>query len=84
MTIGAIMFMGCVRHLIFAVALASATISSAAGDVQAGQQKAAMCLGCHGVDGNSLVPNFPKLAGLGEKYLLKQMQDIRDGAGQWP
>lgn len=26
-----------------------------------------------------MVPNFPKLAGLGEKYLLKQMQDIRDG-----
>ena len=38
-----------------------------------------MCLGCHGADGNSLVPSFPKLAGLGEKYLLKQMQDIRDG-----
>jgi len=26
-----------------------------------------------------MVPNFPKLAGLGEKYLLKQMKDIRDG-----
>jgi len=37
------------------------------------------CGACHGVDGNSAVPNFPKLAGLGEKYLLKQMKDIRDG-----
>ena len=73
------MFMGCLRLLICILALATTKVSFAAGDAQAGQQKAAMCLGCHGVDGNSLVPNFPKLAGLGEKYLLKQMQDIRDG-----
>ncbi len=52
---------------------------TSAGDPIAGQAKAAMCLGCHGADGNSLVPTFPKLAGLGHKYLLKQMQDIRDG-----
>ena len=49
------------------------------GDPISGQAKAAMCLGCHGADGNSLVPTFPKLAGLGHKYLLKQMQEIRDG-----
>ncbi len=79
MKVGAIMFMGCLRLLICIVVLATTKISFAAGDAQAGQQKAATCLGCHGVDGNSLVPNFPKLAGLGEKYLLKQMQDIRDG-----
>ena len=51
----------------------------AAGDSEAGQAKAATCVACHGVDGNSAVPTFPKLAGLGHKYLLKQMQDIRDG-----
>jgi cytochrome c553 len=49
------------------------------GDAAAGEQKAASCAACHGADGNSAVPTFPKLAGLGEKYLLKQMQDIRDG-----
>lgn len=51
----------------------------AGGDVEAGQAKAATCVACHGVDGNSAVPTFPKLAGLGHKYLLKQMKDIRDG-----
>lgn len=51
----------------------------AAGDAEAGQAKAATCVACHGVDGNSAVPTFPKLSGLGHKYLLKQMQDIRDG-----
>ena len=49
------------------------------GDAAAGEGKAVTCGACHGVDGNSAVPNFPKLAGLGEKYLLKQMKDIRDG-----
>ena len=49
------------------------------GDAAAGEQKAMTCSACHGADGNSLVPSFPKLAGLGEKYLLQQMQHIRDG-----
>ena len=49
------------------------------GDAAAGAQKTLVCAACHGADGNSLVPAFPKLAGLGEKYLLQQMQHIRDG-----
>ncbi len=49
------------------------------GDAAAGEQKAVTCGACHGADGNSMVPTFPKLAGLGDKYLLKQMQDIRSG-----
>ena len=49
----------------------------AAGDAAAGATKAAVCGACHGADGNSLVSNFPKLAGLGERYLLKQMLDIQ-------
>jgi cytochrome c553 len=49
------------------------------GDPAAGEKKAVTCGACHGADGNSMVPSFPKLAGLGEKYLLQQMQYIRDG-----
>ncbi len=52
----------------------------AGGDAAAGQAKTAMCAGCHGADGNSPAPNFPKLAGQGEKYLTKQLQDIKSGA----
>lgn len=51
----------------------------AAGDAAAGAEKVAVCAACHGTDGNSPAPNFPKIAGLGEKYLLKQMQDIKSG-----
>ncbi|MCL4118424.1 UNVERIFIED_CONTAM: hypothetical protein GTU68_049787 [Idotea baltica] len=38
-----------------------------------------MCAGCHGADGNSPAANFPKLAGQGEKYLAKQLSDIKAG-----
>lgn len=66
----------------FSIALAlvlAGNQAMAGGDAEAGQAKAATCVACHGVDGNSVVPTFPKLAGLGHKYLLKQMKDIRDG-----
>ncbi|CRM68627.1 c-type cytochrome [Pseudomonas sp. 52 E 6] len=54
-------------------------VAHAAGDATAGQAKAAVCGACHGPDGNSPAPNFPKLAGQGERYLTKQMQDIKSG-----
>ena len=41
----------------------------AAGDAAAGAGKAALCVGCHGGDGNSVVPMFPKLAGQHAMYL---------------
>lgn len=49
------------------------------GDAAAGQAKAAVCGACHNPDGNSLAPNFPKLAGQGERYLTKQLHDIQSG-----
>lgn len=49
------------------------------GDAAAGQAKTAVCGACHNPDGNSLAPNFPKLAGQGERYLTKQLHDIKNG-----
>ncbi|MCK7598131.1 c-type cytochrome [Microbulbifer sp. CAU 1566] len=60
--------------------VAFAQLGHAAGDASAGQAKAAACAACHGADGNSPAPTFPKIAGLGEKYLLKQIHDIKSGA----
>lgn len=54
-------------------------IAQAAGDAVAGQARVAVCGACHGPDGNSLVPIFPKLAGQGERYLLKELEDIQAG-----
>ncbi|MFJ4144890.1 c-type cytochrome [Pseudomonas sp. NPDC089734] len=49
------------------------------GNAAAGQAKTLVCSACHGPDGNSMAPNFPKLAGQGERYLLKQLHEIKDG-----
>jgi len=62
----------------------ASSVVLANGDVAAGQSKSAMCAGCHAADGNSVVPNFPKIAGQGEKYLVKQMKDIQSGARNVP
>ncbi|QJD59778.1 cytochrome c4 [Pseudomonas sp. gcc21] len=50
------------------------------GNAEAGQGKVAVCGACHGPDGNSPLPNFPKIAGQGERYLFKQLVDIKEGA----
>ena len=51
----------------------------AEGDAAAGKPKTASCVACHGEDGNSAIPAFPTLAGLGEKYLLAQLRHIKAG-----
>jgi len=73
-----------VKHALFSLSLAvgfQMTTAQAAvslvGDAKAGATKAAVCGACHGVDGNSAAPNFPKLAGQGTRYLLKQIHDIK-------
>tara|TARA_Y100000758_G_scaffold240686_1_gene176717 strand:+ start:4695 stop:5333 length:639 start_codon:yes stop_codon:yes gene_type:complete len=67
------------------IILASILITSlsnpilAVGDAEAGQAKSATCMGCHGLAGNSTIPNFPKLAGQGEAYIVKQLQYFKSG-----
>ena len=51
----------------------------AKGDPAAGQAKSAICAACHGMDGNSTVPTWPKLAGQHEKYLVRQVALIKAG-----
>ena len=75
------------KHLLqFAVGL-SLLVSLpavAAGDAEAGQVKAAVCAACHGMDGNSPVPNWPKLAGQHSAYLERQLDLIKSGSRQVP
>jgi cytochrome c553 len=49
----------------------------AAGDPAAGKAKSATCASCHGVDGNSANPEWPKLAGQHAAYLEKQLKDFK-------
>ncbi|ERP90124.1 cytochrome C [Alcanivorax sp. P2S70] len=57
-----------------------ATPAMAAGDAEAGEAKAAPCAACHGQGGNATIAMYPKLAGQGEAYLVKQLQDFKSGA----
>ncbi len=53
--------------------------NAAEGNVDAGKTKSAMCAACHGVDGNSLVPMYPSLAGQSASYIAKQLADFKTG-----
>ncbi len=62
-----------------AVAGAAGTVQ-AAGSAAAGKGKTQVCAGCHGADGNSAAPNWPKLAGMDGAYIAKQLADFKSGA----
>jgi cytochrome c553 len=67
-----------VKYALFLLGIVGvAPMAMAAGDATAGAEKVMLCAACHSTDGNSPAPNFPKIAGLGERYLLKQMRDIQ-------
>lgn len=66
------------------VLASSAGYAAAQGKAGAGKEKAASCAGCHGEDGNSAMPSFPKLAGQHEGYLLKQLLAFKKGERNAP
>jgi cytochrome c553 len=47
------------------------------GDAGAGQAKSAICAACHGADGNSIMPQWPSLAGQHADYLARQTSLIK-------
>jgi cytochrome c553 len=53
--------------------------SRASGDPTAGKEKSASCAACHGADGNSVNPEWPKLAGQHQGYLVNQLTYFKDG-----
>jgi cytochrome c553 len=73
----------CIRIFAGLLVLTSLPLQ-AEGDAAAGQSKAAICAACHGADGNSMVPQWPKLAGQHAAYLERQTQLIKDGARPVP
>ena len=68
------------KIVIAALALASAVgVAQAAGDAAAGKAKSMACAACHGADGNSVNPEWPKLAGQHAAYIAKQLADFKKG-----
>ena len=67
-----------------ALAMALAAGASA-GNYEAGKAKAKeVCAACHGEDGNSQVPDYPKLSGQHRDYLEKALRDYKSGARKNP
>jgi cytochrome c553 len=62
-----------------AVAPAASPAAAVAGNAEAGATKAAVCTACHGLNGNSVNPEWPVLAGQNAHYLREQTANFRDG-----
>ena len=79
--------------LLSALLLATMTVFSAQaealkGDVQAGERKNSMCMGCHGIVGYQAtfpeVYKVPKIAGQSEKYIVNALVAYKNGQRKHP
>jgi len=70
------------RLWVFAATICGVVISATAlpaGNIEAGATKVATCAACHGANGNSVNPEWPSLAGLGEDYIAEQLKNFKEG-----
>jgi len=73
-------------------ALGSATLSAQAQDVkasaQAGEKKAALCIGCHGIPGYQAsfpeIHKVPMISGQGAKYIVSALNAYKKGERKHP
>ncbi|MDX1556666.1 MAG: c-type cytochrome [Xanthomonadales bacterium] len=66
------------------VSLPATAQSRGEGDAAAGQAGSAVCAACHGADGNSIMAQWPSLAGQHADYLVRQMSLIKSNARPVP
>ena len=69
-----------IKNTILALLMLSLPLTLAArGDANSGKEKAKVCEACHGLDGKSVDPSYPNLAGQYASYLQKALGDYRAG-----
>lgn len=70
------------------LALASFVPAAMAQDAAAGEHKAAMCIGCHGIPGYQAsfpqVYKVPMIAGQGAKYIVNALAEYKKGDRRYP
>lgn len=72
-----------IAGFVFGVGLTA--MAHGAGDPEAGKQSAAACQACHGEGGaKPIMGAYPKLSGLGERYLYDQLVAIQENARSIP
>src|SRR5882762_11915610 len=64
--------------------LALTPANAIAQDAAAGKEKAVICGACHGVDGNSTIPQYPILAGQTSRYIYLQLKDFKESRRKDP
>jgi cytochrome c553 len=73
------------RTCLFVASFAALSTLADAADLAAGAAKAKeICQACHGLDGNSATPDYPKLGGQYPDYLSKALRDYKSGARKNP
>ncbi len=65
--------------VLLGASLAATSVVAQEGSVEAGRTKAGTCAACHGVDGNSVTPDWPMLAGQHATYIVRQLQAFKNG-----
>lgn len=68
----------CGRALMLGLLLCGAAVADEAEKVPPIVEQ--VCSGCHGMDGNSVIPSIPKLAGRHQEYLMRELRDFISGA----
>ncbi len=67
------------KYILFSILLISGAVIAQEFDPKKGKALSATCVACHGIDGNSMAPTFPKIAGQGQEYIYKQLKDYKVG-----
>jgi cytochrome c553 len=65
--------------LLFSGSLLAVAAQAQEGSAEAGKMKSATCAACHGVDGNSVTPDWPSLAGQHASYIIRQLKAFKNG-----
>lgn len=66
--------------LVLLAGLGATAVAQAGGDANRGAEKAkAVCAACHGAHGESVSPDFPKLAGEPQDYLEAVLHHYKGG-----
>lgn len=65
--------------LIAGLLLLGARPALADGNPQAGAREASTCFACHGKNGESVDPSYPRLAGQHQSYLMQALREYRTG-----
>ena len=75
-------------RLLIALAAVGLSLNASAQNAQAGEKKAAMCIGCHGIpDYKASFPEVyrvPKIAGQNAKYIISALNQYKKGDRKYP